>query len=424
MTYKSIRVLPIFPLMFGAALLIASCSSTAAGDEIKSDKVRQSPTVSEDDLDRLVAGNNAFAFDLYQQLRSSDRNLFFSPTSISTALAMTYAGARESTEQQMAETLHYDLAQSELHPAFNALDNALSSGDDESEEFQLNIANAIWGQDGYAFLETFLDVLAENYGAGLRTLDFTDEPDARESINNWVSQETEDRIKDLIAPGVLSPDTRLVLTNAIYFKGNWFFQFSEANTHNDQFTLLDGSQVLAPMMTQEEEFSYTEADGYQAISLPYLGTKDISMIVVLPEEGEFLELESSLSPEFLDQVNSDFNQRMVDLTMPKFEFESEFDLGRALESMGMPAAFGGEADFSGMTGSPDLFIDSVVHKAFVLVDEEGTEAAAATAVVMAEMAAPPQDSVTMTIDRPFIFLIRDNESGSILFAGRVLSPEG
>ena len=424
MTNKSIRVLPFFPLMFGAALLIASCSSTAAGDEIKSDKVRQPATASEDDLDRLVAGNNAFAFDLYHQLRSSDGNLFFSPTSISTALAMTYAGARESTEQQMAETLHYDLPQSQLHPAFNALDNALNSGDDESEEFQLNIANAIWGQDGYAFLETYLDVLAENYGAGLRTLDFADEPAARESINNWVSQETEDRIKDLIAPGVLRPDTRLVLTNAIYFKGNWFFQFSEANTHNDQFTLLDGRQVLAPMMTQKEEFSYTEGVGYQAISLPYLGTRDISMIVVLPEEEGFLELESSLSPEFLNQVNSDFNRRLVDLTMPKFEFESEFDLGRALEGMGMPAAFGGEADFSGMTGSPDLFIDSVVHKAFVLVDEEGTEAAAATAVVMAEMAAPPQDPVTMTIDRPFIFLIRDNESGSILFAGRVLSPEG
>jgi len=168
MTNKSIRVLPFFPLMFSAALLIASCSSTAAGDELKSDKVRQPATASEDDLDRLVAGNNAFAFDLYHQLRSSDGNLFFSPTSISTALAMTYAGARESTEQQMAETLHYGLPQSQLHPAFNALDNALSSGDDESEEFQLNIANAIWGQDGYAFLDTYLDVLAENYGGSAR----------------------------------------------------------------------------------------------------------------------------------------------------------------------------------------------------------------------------------------------------------------
>jgi serpin B len=287
------------------------------------------------------------------------------------------------------------------------------------------VANAIWGQEGYEFLPEFLDLLAEQYGAGLRTLDFGQDPEgAAETINNWVSEQTEGKIENLISPGLLNAMVRLVLTNAIYFNGNWAFQFEEEFTKDEPFTLLDGSTVTVPMMSQTESFLYAEGDGYQALAMPYLGAP-VSMLFVLPAEGQFAEIEGMFSTGLLDGISADLVNQPVELTVPKFTFESEFNLSQTLADMGMPSAFGGEADFSGMTGDRDLFISDVVHKAFVAVDEEGTEAAAATAVIMAEMAAAPmEDAVIMRLDRPFLFLIRDDDTGTILFAGRVLNPEG
>ncbi len=338
---------------------------------------------------------------------------------------MTFAGARTTTEEEMADTLHFLLPQDQLHPAFNALDLELASREEGFEDdeagFQLNIANTIWGQEGYEFLQEFLDTLALNYGAGLQLLDFMEDPEtARIIINDWVSEQTEGRIEDLIPQGVIDAATRLVLTNAIYFKAQWMEQFEESNTVDGPFHLLDGSEVTVPLMSQEEGFPYAEGDGYQAIELPYVGGQT-SMVILLPEEGRFEEFESALSVEQVAEIIGSMQFESLILTMPKFEFESDFSLSKTLAEMGMPTAFGFDADFSGMNGKRDLYISDVVHKAFVLVDEEGTEAAAATAVIVAEMGAIIPE-IEMKIDRPFIFMIRDIETDSILFLGRVLNP--
>lgn len=414
-------------LLMVSLILVAACAQPAAGEAMQSDKPREtSPEVNEAGLTTLVDGNSAFALDLYRALRGTDENLFYSPYSISLALAMTYAGARGETEQQMADTLHFILPQDQLHPAFNWLDIELARRGEgaqgkDGEGFRLNIVNAIWGQKDYEFLTTFLDLLAENYGAGLRILDFVNAPEeSRVTINNWVSDQTEGRIEDLIPQGLIDALTRLVLTNAIYFNAAWQHPFSEDMTEDGPFYLLDGSKVMVPMMKQMENFGYTEGEGYQAVELPYDG-RELSMVILLPQTDNFKSFEGSLDYQRVDTIIKGLEYRQVSLTMPKFEFESAFRLKETLSALGMPVAFSGAADFSGMTGDRDLFIGDVVHKAFVSVDEAGTEAAAATAVIM-PTAMPPGELVEVTVDRPFIFLIRDIETNSILFVGRVLDP--
>ena len=421
-------------LMVSLALVMVLVSVVGCGDGAvvgvtlaMSDKERETaPDISAGNLTELVDGNSGFAFDLYQALSEEEGNLFYSPFSISLALAMTYAGARGETEQQMADTLNFILSQSDLHPAFNALDLELASRGEgaegkDGEGFRLNIVNAIWGQQDYKFLDTFLDVLAENYGAGLRLLDFINAAEeSRITINDWVSEQTEGRIEDLIPPDAIDALTRLVLTNAIYFNAAWRYPFDEDMTEDGDFHLLDGGRVTVPMMKQKESYGYAEGEGYQAVELLYDG-RELSMVILLPEEGQFGAFEGSLDAERLDAILDDLARREVALTMPKFEFESEFSLAKTLAAMGMPVAFSSSADFSGMTGNRELFIGNVLHKAFVSVDEAGTEAAAATAVIM-ELSAAPGMPVEVTLDRPFIFLIRDIETGSLLFIGRVANP--
>ncbi|MFB0556393.1 MAG: serpin family protein [Dehalococcoidia bacterium] len=402
----------------------------AAGEVLKSDKERiTSPDASTSEQALLVEGNSAFAFELYQalkELKGNEDNLFYSPYSISLALAMTYAGARGETAQQMADTLQFILEQERLHPAFNWLDAELAKRGEAAEDkdgkgFMLNIVNAIWGQKDYEFLSDFLDVLAENYGAGLRILDFITETEkSRLTINDWVSDQTEGRIEDLIPQGAIDALTRLVLTNAIYFNAAWAYPFAEDMTADGSFYLLDGGQVIVPMMKQTESFGYTEGEGYQAVELLYDGG-ELSMVILLPEAGKFEAFEEGLQAQQVSDIISGLQPIQVALTMPRFEFDSEFSLKDTLAEMGMPIAFSGAADFSGMTGNRELLISDVVHKAFVAVDEAGTEAAAATAVIM-KLTAVPEPPVEVTIDRPFIFLIRDIETGAILFVGRVLNP--
>jgi len=419
---KALPFLLIAIMLFG----LVACTQPVSSEVLQSNKQRvTSPVVPQDELETLVDGDSAFAFDLYQALREDDGNLFYSPYSISLALAMTYAGARGETEEQMANTLHFILPQNQLHSAFNSLDLELGRrGQDAKEDgegFRLHIVNAIWGQKDFEFLSEFLDLLAENYGAGLRILDFMKAPEqSRITINEWVSDQTEERIKDLIPQGLINTFTRLVLTNAIYFNAAWQHPFEENATNDGLFHLLDGGEVTVPMMRQAESFGYAEGDGYQVVELPYDGG-ELSMVILLPSLGQFELFEESINAQRVDDIMKNLNTREVALTMPKFESESSFNLKEMLTAMGMPVAFTDSADFSGMTGYRDLCIAEVVHKAFVSVDEAGTEAAAATAVVM-RPTAMPVEPVEVTIDHPFIFLIRDIETGTILFVGRVVNP--
>jgi serpin B len=378
------------------------------------------------DTAELVAGNTEFALDLYQELKIEEGNLFYSPYSISLALAMTYAGARGDTERQMAQTLGFTLPQDRLHPAFNALDLELLSraqtGDQNSESFRLNIANSIWVQTGYAFLPGFLEVLGTNYGAGMRLLDFANEPeDSRLVINDWVSHETEGKIEDLIPEGGISPLTRLVLTNAIYFNAAWAFPFPEEATGEGTFHLLNGGERIVAMMSQTAVFRHASGIGYKAIDLPYQGNK-LSMVVLLPDSGAFDDFEASLDASRLDAILSALSPAEIRLLMPKFTFESTYSLAEKLSALGMTDAFSSKlADFSGMDGTRELLISDVLHKTFVAVDETGTEAAAATAVIVG-ITGIPTEPVPFNMDRPFIFFIRDVETGAILFVGRVLNP--
>lgn len=404
-------------------------------ETLQSDKQRQtSPQVDLARLAALVDGNSKCAFNIYRMLKETDGNLFYSPYSISEALAMTYAGARGDTEKQMAAALSFDLPQNQLHNTFNSLDQSLAHRGEgtqgtDGKGFRLHVVNAIWSQRDYKFLSDFLDVLAVNYGAGMRTLNFRGSPEpSRVTINKWVSDQTERKINNLIPPGEIGPLTRLVLTNAIYLDAAWLYPFNEKATYNSAFRLLDGSTVSVLMMRQTESFGYSEGKDYQAVELPYDGNQ-LSMVILLPQDGKFKEFEQSLDAGNVAAILKDIEVRRhpsdrtpprVALAMPKFKYESAFQLAKALRAMGMPDAFGANADFSGMTGTHELFIGEVIHKAFVSVDEQGTVAAAATAVMM--VGSPPGEPVRVFVDRPFIFLIRDMPTGTILFMGRVINP--
>jgi serpin B len=328
----------------------------------------------------------------------------------------------------MAEALNFLLDQGNLHSAFNWLSAELAGRGEgaqgkDGEGFRLNIVDAIWGQKDYEFLPAFLDVLAENYGARLRVMDFISEAEqCRLTINDWISKQTEGRIKNLIQPGVINELTRLVLTNAIYFNAAWEYPFNDKATADGSFYLLGGGHVTVPMMRQSESFGYSSGEGYQAIELPYDGD-ELSMVILLPDSGNFEGFEAGLQARQVEDTIGSLQPTEIALTMPRFEFKSEFSLKDALSAMGMQNAFCPyNADFSGMTGNPELFISDVVHTAFVAVDEVDTEAAAATGAVIAPTAAPPEPTVEVTLDHPFIFLIRDVETGTILFVGRVLNP--
>ena len=404
---------------------LAGCAPGPAGVTVAQSAIPRetSPSIPEGDLPALVQVDNDFGLALYQVLRQEEGNLFYSPFSISLALAMAYAGARGQTEQEMAQALRFTLPQDRLHPAFNALlldlDRRAEEADDEA--FQMSIANSIWGQRDYAFLQEYLDVLARNYGAGMRLADFMNAPEeARVAINDWVSEETEERIQDLIPEGVIDTLTRLVLANAIYFKASWSEQFEEGDTRPQDFHLLDGSVVSVPMMHQSATFRYGESQGVQAVELPYVGDQ-VAMLILMPQSGGFENFESSLTPEVLQSLIASMEPRQLALGMPKYEIRSSFGLVPALADLGMSTAFGSEADFSGIDGTRDLYISDVVHQAFVAVDEAGTEAAAATAVIIG-VTSMPLAPFELTLDRPFVFLLRDVQTGAILFAGRLVNP--
>jgi len=370
----------------------------------------------------VAEANTAFGTSLYRQLRATEGNLFFSPYSISTALAMTYGGARGQTQREMAEILNFDMDQEKHHRAFSGLQSWMEAVQKKGA-VRLSVANSLWCQRDEVFLKEFLGTMKRHYQAGLHSVDFARETEAsRRAINTWVEKETERKIKDLIRPGVLDRYTRLVLCSAIYFRGNWASRFPEKRTKDADFFVTADRTVKVPMMTQKADFRWQKLDGLSAVDLPYKGGQ-LSMVVLLPAKADGLpELEATLTRDRLEgwmtKLDRGTSSEVV-VSLPRFTTTCQFELSEALEAMGMPSAFS-NADFSGMTEKPGLRITHVLHKAFVEVNEEGTEAAAATAVVMKRESI--QCAFEFRADHPFLFLIREKQTGSVLFIGRISDP--
>ncbi|WP_394828255.1 serpin family protein [Pendulispora albinea] len=385
------------------------------------------PAATGDALARLAKDSNAFGFDLYQRVRAQKGNLVVSPASITTALSMAWGGAKGDTADQMKKALHFDGTQTEVMQAAGKLSSSLT---DPSRPIKFRIANRLFGEKTYKFEPAYLETTKVNYGAPLEAVDFIKgfEP-ARARINGWVEDQTEKRIKNLIPPNALTKDTRLVLVNAIYFLGDWQSPFDKESTKPGPFQLTATSKKDVPTMHNELHVRYAEQNGVKAVELPYKGN-NMSMLVVVPDKVDGLEpVEKSLDNAKLDGLVSALKSETVNVSLPKFEINpaESLSLGDRLKEMGMVLAFDRtRADFTGMANPPSpedrLYISKVFHKAFIRVDEKGTEAAAATATVMMRATSMPLKVVSFKADHPFLFFIRDNATGMILFSGRVADP--
>lgn len=402
--------------LLGAILLVvSSCPAVAA----------KPGAVSAADQAEVTKGNNAFALDLYGHLREQKGNLFFSPESISTVFAMADAGARGPTAAEMARVFHFTLPPDRLHPAMGAL---LADMNAPHPGYELRVADALWAQQDARFLPSYLSLMQSDYGADFHRVDFKTQPEAvRGTINRWVEQQTNNRIQNLIGPGVLTPMTRLVLTNAIYFKGTWRNPFEKGATQDGEFHLSAAQTATAPLMHRTGAYRYYDGGAFQELELPYEGD-DLAMVVLLPKQTDGLpaleqRFTAAAAQQWIDELAP---AHKVILTLPRFTMTQQFELSGTLSAMGMPQAFTPAADFSGMTGKPELSISAAIHKAFIDVNEEGTEAAAATSTVMVAtaMLRPAQEPppIIFRADHPFLFMIRDTKTGGILFMGRVEDP--
>ena len=374
-------------------------------------------------INAAISANNQFALDLYFELKESEGNIFFSPYSISTALAMAYEGARGKTADEMQSVFRFPTNGNLRKSAFAAIHNQLNKPD---AKYKLSIANALWAQNDYKFLDEYLTTLQQYYAGKAANVDFKNSTEeVRKTINKWVEDKTNNKNKDLFPQGSLDNMTRLVLTNAIYFKGTWVKQFEKSQTRDEDFRVSSVNTIKVPMMRRTDKnakFNYMETDNLQILEMPYEGEK-LSMIVLLPKNDNLSSLENSL---FLDKINDWKNklwEQRVDVFMPKFTFDTKYFMNETLARMGMPTAFTRDsANFSGMDGTQNLFIQKVIHQAFVDVNEEGTEAAAATGVSMGITSVGPTQIPVFRADHPFIFVIQDRENGNILFLGRVANP--
>jgi serpin B len=435
--------------LFALALVAAACGSTDGaatttnapgsttvdpgnrteafdpGDVAQVSLPRTTPAVTDADIAAVVAADSEFGLDVFGMVATDD-NTMISPYSIATALSMLYPGARGASAEEIAQVLHLNVDDATLHAVRNYIDAALATppppmGDEDTREpFTIRPANSAWGQGGYPFLDEYLGILAENYGAGLRLLDYAGDPEgSRAIINQWVEDATEDRIKDLIPDGAITVDTRLALVNAIWFYANWFEQFDPALTAPGSFTLLDGSDIQVPLMHANLRTGFADTRLFEAVRLPYAG--DAAMVVLLPKLGSPADLAKALEPEDLDIAWGDHR---VDITLPSFEFEAEIALKPALQELGMTSAFefpsADGADLTGITEIRELYVSDAFHKTFIALDEEGTEAAAATAIIISLESAP--QPATFTADRPFLFWIEHSSTGEMLFLGQVTNP--
>lgn len=403
-------------LFAGLGLIALEWPSLQAGEEPPVGAVE----VSEADIEALVEANNAFAIDLYKQLAQEEGNLFFSPYSIHSALTMTYAGARGETAAEMAEVLHFHRDGDAPHQAFAARTERRQA-DPNRDFFQLSVANALWGQERLGFSEPFLDLTSRYYGAGFGQVDFNQPELARQTINRWVTEQTQDKIPNLLKPGTLGPETQLVLTNAIYFRAGWKQPFPEAKTKEAEFEVEPGKHAKIPMMHLEDaQFRYVAGSEYHLLELPYRQGSRVVMVVLLPRErGQLSEVERGFTITSLQASLSKLSFHEGSVALPRFRVESNIPLAETLGNLGMPLAFSSEADFSGMVSGGGLRIGEVTHAGFISVDERGTEAAAATAVETLNTTFP---QFTFSADHPFVFMILDRKWGDLLFLGRVSNP--
>lgn len=416
-------------------LLVAACGddtpSASGPGLVASDLAREVSAAPTADLAAVSTAEQAFGARLYQALASDPGNLVVSPLSIHLALAMALGGAGGATATEMAQALAVaGIDSTTLHAALNSLDAALEARnrtdppiDDREQKVQISVVNSLWGQEGFAIVQSYLDLLARNYGAGIRVVDFEQAAEeARVAINDWVAEQTSDRITDLIPAGAIDELTRLVLVNAVYLDATWARPFDPEATADAFFTRLDGTEVSVPTMNAYQLSAlYASGEGWQAIDLPYTGD-ELSMLVVVPDAGRFAEVEGLVTAGLIDVVRYGMTQATVDLSLPKFEMRNQLSLVEALRALGIEAAFDPEtADFSGISTEEQLYVTDVIHEAFIAVDEAGTEAAAATAVIIGTTSAPI-DVIALDIDRPFLFFLQDRATGAFLFLGRVVDP--
>lgn len=377
-------------------------------------------TPSGRDIGDLVKGINAFAFNLYSQLKADkNKNIFFSPWSLSSAFAITYEGARGQTASEIQKVFNLPSDSALRRESFLKLYQRTN----QSKDYILRTANALWAQKKYPFLKSYKDIVLRYYKGNITNLDFVGNPEAsRQTINSWVAKQTNDKIKDLLPRGSITPLTRLVITNAVYFKGTWLIQFDPKQTKEEDFKVNPDKTIKVPMMClKEKQFPYAETDNLQVLELPYKG-EEISMLILLPKGFDLKPAEEALNPDKLKKLETNLRRTEVDVYLPKFKLETKYFLVDTLKRMGMKRAFqGGMADFSGMDGTKTLFITSVIHQGYVDVNEEGTEAAAATGVVVGRLALTPRK--IFRADHPFLFLIRDRKTGLILFLGRLMEPQ-
>lgn len=426
----SVEILALATLTL-LVVLLAGCTGPvpgvpAADQETSVPPTAEPPFSSSEDV---VEANNRFALDLYARLADKDDgNLFFSPWSISSALAITWEGARGTTADEIRSVFHFPDNSTVMREGFAGANADINRGDSGST---LRSANALWAEQTFPFLPEYISTAERTYGAKTTNLDFVTRPDeSRKMINRWVEGQTEEKIRDLLPDGSINPRTRLVITNAIYFKGTWVKQFNESTTTEEDFLTGDGTIVRVPMMQRTDKdaiYRYGETGTLQVLGMPYESSsgRQLSMLVLLPKGGNLAKVEQSLDLTGLFELRQNLTSQRVNVSFPKFSLETKYSLPGALSAMGMPTAFTRDADFSGMDGKRDLFIDDVIHQAFVEVDEEGTEAAAATAVVIRMTSLQLEEPVPVfRADHPFIILIQDDETGNILFMGRVMDPSG
>ena len=411
----------IIPSMMILLLVFSSCS--------KKELIREQECVEKypkDDIvsqDLIIKGLNQFSFELFRELNQSNPEKFFlSPLSISAALAMTYAGAENTTATEMRNALNFGPQRMDFHKEYGNVLDTLSLN---NEDFEMNIANAIWVQKKYALLKKYQSLVQNAYLSESRELDFEHQGEAsRLIINSWVEDKTNNRIKDLIPPNIITPDTRLILTNAVYFNAEWANPFNEKMTRKEPFYLLDGSEIPCDMMYQSYYFQYSQTAKYQILEIPYKGY-DYSMIIILPKMNSGIDhLIEKIDMTVLEKHDENKKGEEVQVNFPKFKMDTDYSLVDPLYKMGMQEAFSTQADFSGMTGGKDLMISDIIHKAFIEVDEKKTEAAAATAVIMklTSMPSVPIMPIEFKADHPFIFMIRHNATKAIIFMGQIIEP--